>query len=195
MFCENCGQKNPDNARFCSGCGKPSDAATPAPMAFASEVGTRFKGAISRNNLLAVTMIGLYLGTFSLGALVLGTLVGVLSLLATVLASGPVGELASLASGGIMGKLATAGIFGILASLLGAYGLASARGLLARQAWARHPAMITAIVWAVLAFFMLFAAGKISGSLLLMILLQTAALGACAFALSQASVKDSLATE
>jgi hypothetical protein len=171
------------------------DGSTPAPMMFASEVGHRFKGAISRNSLLTVNMIAFYLGLFSASAFLVGVAMSVASLLASVAASGPLGELAELGSGGVSGKLAMAGIFGVFSSLLGAYGLASARGLLVRRAWARGPAMIASIIWAVLTFFLLFIADKISGALLLMLLLQVGIWAACSFVLSLPSVKESFAEE
>jgi len=196
MFCDNCGQQNPDNARFCTGCGRATDGSAPAQMPFAAEMGSRFKGAVSKNSVLTVNIIAFYLGLFSLTALVFGALAAYIAITGSLVSAGPLGDLAKLAgAGGVDSKLKWAGILGLLGSLLGAYGLASARGLFGRQAWAREPAFIAAAIWAVAEFLTLFAAGKITGGILLLVLLRTGIWTAIAFCLTLPSVKEALTEE
>ena len=184
MFCDNCGQQNPDSARFCTGCGRTMDGSTPAPLAFASEVGSRLRGAVSKNELLTVYMITFYLGLYS----VLALLVGMASSYGAM-----VGSFMSAGLGGFGGDQAImAGIGGMLSSLLGVYGLASARGLFSRQAWARKSAIVAAIVWAIMEFVVIFGAEKISGPILLLTLLRSGIWVAIAACLTLPSVKETL---
>ncbi len=46
MFCDNCGQQNPDSARFCTGCGRGMDgSAPPYGGAATTSVGSQLHGA------------------------------------------------------------------------------------------------------------------------------------------------------
>jgi hypothetical protein len=45
MFCDNCGTKNPDNSKFCSGCGKPlSQQSASHPSISVSDILMKFEG-------------------------------------------------------------------------------------------------------------------------------------------------------
>jgi len=163
------------------------DGSTPAPLAFASEVGTRLRGAVSKNELLTVYMITFYLGLYSIFAL----LVGMASSYGAM-----VGSFVSAGLGGFGGDQAImAGIGGMLSSLLGVYGLASARGLFSHQAWARKSAIVAAIVWALMEFVVIFGADKISGPILLLTLLRSGIWVAIAACLRLPSVKNTLGEE
>ncbi|MBL0228978.1 zinc ribbon domain-containing protein [Thermomonas sp.] len=184
MFCDNCGQQNPDSARFCTGCGRAMDGSAPAPMMFAAEVGNRLRGAVEKNELLTVYTAAFYMGVHSLFALFLG-------IITSLGAFG--GSFASASLGGFGGdKVVMAGIGGLILSLFGAYGLAIARGLFTRQSWAGKSAILASILWAILEFVVIFVAPQISGPILLLTVLRAAVwagIGAC---LMQPSVKNIL---
>ena len=106
MFCDNCGQQNPDSARFCTGCGRAMDGSAPASMMFAAEVGNRLRGAVEKNELLTVYTAAFYMGVHSLFALFLG-------IITSLGAFG--GSFASASLGGFGGdKVVMAGIGGLI---------------------------------------------------------------------------------
>ena len=168
MFCDNCGQQNPDSARFCTGCGRAMDGSAPAPMMFAAEVGNRLRGAVEKNELLTVYTAAFYMGVHSLFALFLG-------IITSLGAFG--GSFASASLGGFGGdKVVMAGI----------------GGLFTRQSWAGKSAILASILWAILEFVVIFVAPQISGPILLLTVLRAAVwagIGAC---LMQPSVKNIL---
>lgn len=187
MFCDNCGQQNPDSARFCTGCGRATDGSAPAPMVFASEVGSRLRGAVEQNQLLTIYMIAFYLGMYSLLALAGGMALGYSALMGGVV-SGLLGGM-----GG--GQIILGGIGGVIACLLGIYGLASVLGLFRRQAWARQPAIFASIAFAIAEFSIIFFAGAVTGPILLLVLLKVGIWGSCAYSLSLPSVKATMIGE
>ena len=172
MFCANCGQKNSDGVRFCPSCGSSPDglsgvggqalaSAVSAVSGMASQVGDR----AAKASLLFTFAIACYIGFWSLLALFGGG--------GGVIAARGVGSLLSSfgLGGGGGGTNVTFVLILIFLNILGAFGMASAYGLIKRFEWARQSTMTIATIWVALNIIGLFFEAQISGPVLMLSLL------------------------